>query len=1238
MPWLSDLVESSDGSFSVLPVQCLCEVLLNSGEGDAGDLVERDEVKKRKQTQLLEHLQNILQTDDRSGIETLDYFLRRLGSHQTHQRLRALQGLRMVLSSDRSKEENSEEGVEMVMMEVEGTRIDRSNDWLLQKLPALPCFPSFYPQISHLLRNACQAENNPEAVSLYIQFLAHYSPDNLTDLADLCLDISTTIVERSTLFPAMLPGPMCKTSGRTSFDTYNSLLRLFVNYMSRARQQDSGNLENFESNLEVFAIEWADGSRIIQSIHFMMVVHAQIILLTYGPFTNQDRKMADLFSQLLSMWHPLPKAYLLETSDEVIFIPDWLKLKMIRSDVEVLVDSALHKLEPQQLVLFIQSFGIPVASMTKLLHALDRAVGIDFQGVTDAVMDKTYMGQLVSVQHERGARGGLVFAKSLNLVLTDKSKVRERMDTSEKSKTAPKSIAGTSPLIPPRSTAMIPPGHVKATLLHLFDVGSPSRMTLKEKQDTFRTLQKYLTSELRSDAPTKPMVDATVKALDQILKSSDFKVSFVSALVQRTPFSCALYRLISSAMLRKSLRDSPSSNLLLKVSNAILAEIRLKEKNSQQVVKSPLKPLLEDYVQRKGTSKGQKRSSSPAKRSSEEKDDGFEESIQIQVENALKRKQTKNLVESLAKMLLNEEKGDRKSGILMDWLQVIDPELTQASPDVKQRLMFSKGGKSHLMLTMMTHQANWVTLRRMVDDLLGSFHPDCDPAAVLDFLSTCVYLQKQWQCRDKHVPKHGNVPLDVLGLNLKQLKIMVEYAVAELVENPTTKVGTRVRLLVGCLANKEKAAKVVDYICHKLTTISQSDSQEETGGVSPRKGTQKKMEVITDDSPFLPSITALKGLLLHIYMKIPQCMVHLLEPEKYLPLSTAPEAGNSIVDVITHTLLSSLAATQAGRAWGLQMQEFECSLRKLAGTHPLLVLRNLPLIAASLKGRTGYDFSFFRSRNRMTFYVIMLGLLDLLSPLIFRDEYTKGLQESLICYFEMLKVYSGRRESMIGLVDKFVTFLHVYLEHKPSEASKFIRIHGSEILPDYRQAMGQKTSLKHLCEIVTFDLEDKTSTARANQLNYTTLDKQAMVSDSARFQLNPLTTSSEDLINSLTELKHVTGGKPGVLLYLTSDLTALICHTSRTVRTVTYELVLRLLRYSPKSNKAVVPAYLECLDSPDPGVVISALEKLPDLLPLAHDSLHVILETAFVLGVFSNFAVSSHIKDAIAVLNSQAGY
>lgn len=98
MPWLADLVESSEGSFNILPVQCLCEFLLNSTTSpdseEAASAAEESgqKMKKRKQKQLLLHLQNLLQhpvseEQQRSSIETLDYFMKRLGSPQTHQRV-----------------------------------------------------------------------------------------------------------------------------------------------------------------------------------------------------------------------------------------------------------------------------------------------------------------------------------------------------------------------------------------------------------------------------------------------------------------------------------------------------------------------------------------------------------------------------------------------------------------------------------------------------------------------------------------------------------------------------------------------------------------------------------------------------------------------------------------------------------------------------------------------------------------------------------------------------------------------------------------------------------------------------------------------------------------------------------------------------------------------------------------------------------------------------------------------
>ena len=50
--------------------------------------------------------------------------------------------------------------------------------------------------------------------------------------------------------------------------------------------------------------------------------------------------------------------------------------------------SALQDLEPGQLLLFVQSFGIPVQSMSKLLQCLDAAVDDDPEGMENSVVDK----------------------------------------------------------------------------------------------------------------------------------------------------------------------------------------------------------------------------------------------------------------------------------------------------------------------------------------------------------------------------------------------------------------------------------------------------------------------------------------------------------------------------------------------------------------------------------------------------------------------------------------------------------------------------------------------------------------------------------------------------------------------------------------------------------------------------------------------------------------------------------
>lgn len=114
-----------------------------------------------------------------------------------------------------------------------------------------------------------------------------------------------------------------------------------------------------------------------------------------------------------------------------------------------------------------------------------------------------------------------------------------------------------------------------------------------------------------------------------------------------------------------------------------------------------------------------------------------------------------------------------------------------------------------------------------------------------------------------------------------------------------------------------------------------------------------------------------KDLILQIYMKLPQSL--LTANGSSVMQNVHIDGNTSQVDTISHFLLSALASTQQGRSWTDQMKEFEAAARKLAATHPLLLLRNLPLLAAGMKGRTDFDFSFFRSRNHMTFYSMALG-------------------------------------------------------------------------------------------------------------------------------------------------------------------------------------------------------------------------------------------------------------------------
>lgn len=156
----------------------------------------------------------------------------------------------------------------------------------------------------------------------------------------------------------------------------------------------------------------------------MIIIHAFVILLTYATMIPNATPYLDYWFPQNA---PLPLAFTLDTTEPIIIFPDWLKLKMIRSAVERLVEAALQDLTPQQIVLFIQSFGTPVNSMSKLLGLLDLAVIEQMNAVKETIGNGIYFAQVIEIQQARGAKNGHIAMQTLQLtdnVLPDPPKRR----------------------------------------------------------------------------------------------------------------------------------------------------------------------------------------------------------------------------------------------------------------------------------------------------------------------------------------------------------------------------------------------------------------------------------------------------------------------------------------------------------------------------------------------------------------------------------------------------------------------------------------------------------------------------------------------------------------------------------------------------------------------------------------------------------------------------------------------
>lgn len=256
-------------------MQCLCEYLLISGMQPASEKNE----KRQKHSEVLAHLQMVL-TDPNQEVnaayEILEYFLRRLNSLHCASRVQAIKALKMILSTVQVEEEP--------MAIDEDNILDSSNDrdlvnyWLVKQIPVLPHFQQIRHLIVPSLRQACQVETDPDNISSYINFLAQQTAnDSLLEMTDLVLDLAQLIVERATITTAVLP--IAEHESKAALNTLHSLMTMFCTYMVKLKEARHESLQWTEIQDQLLISWGVDDECAMHSL----VIHAMIILLTYGP-------------------------------------------------------------------------------------------------------------------------------------------------------------------------------------------------------------------------------------------------------------------------------------------------------------------------------------------------------------------------------------------------------------------------------------------------------------------------------------------------------------------------------------------------------------------------------------------------------------------------------------------------------------------------------------------------------------------------------------------------------------------------------------------------------------------------------------------------------------------------------------------------------------------------------------------------------------------------------------------
>lgn len=188
---------------------------------------------------------------------------------------------------------------------------------------------------------------------------------------------------------------------------------------------------------------------------------------------------------------------------------------------------------------------------------------------------------------------------------------------------------------------------------------------------------------------------------------------------------------------------------------------------------------------------------------------------------------------------------------------------------------------------------------------------------------------------------------------------------------------------------------------------------------------------------------AAQQLLLQLYVRAPHVITRLPKTSfaQFDDSKTLLTAVPCSIDSMALTLISSLTSPQPGKEGARKMADYESALRKMAATHPLLLLRQFACLAAALRGRSHLDVFVLRSRNYMNVFSCILGIAQQLSSNLFTPEHREALEDMLKSFWCLFGNQRTVKESIGPLLQKFLQFLLDFVATAPFAASQCLQQH-----------------------------------------------------------------------------------------------------------------------------------------------------------------------------------------------------